>query len=414
MGCASTEVPETETGAAKISVHAETDEQNTESAQTEETEKEVNPDAVLEVLPLVISEDNWTKYRTAYADNKVDDMMYQTIEGEGIFCTVKNNKTDKNSYYIWGYADETRINDWQWQLDLDNYQGDLPTNGSLCSFSGTFVKSASADDYYWLANLSLKTITPVQLNSQYDYDLRVMSPTLAYYQLCNVLGYPDKTVGQSICLYGRVESLNMDGIHTSLQHPTLNNFWSVQFDTQENVPIIDTTIVVSGNVTSSATITNATVKQSAFQFKGEETNVDRVIGSTTLTLPIAPEYYEKDNISRITFTQPYEATIEYFNSPVAVTTSPEEQIKELLGEWEESDVEMLTNVQLNTMGLKNIVVCKKHDEHYEIRAYQDIGNENMLYVNIKYPQTPFSTEEIYSSAQILTLDRIAELSQKII
>lgn len=387
--------------------------EETASTEGKSDGKEVSPDTVLESIPLVVSEEDWQVYSNVYRSGDISKLNYEIKEGTGIFTTIKNNKTGKNSYYVWGYSDEDRTHDWQWELDLENYNGQIPSNGSLIHYSGTFVSSELANDYYWLTNVYLDVKRELVLKTKYDYDTRTMSPTLSYFQLCHVLGYIGQTEGQPICIYGRVSSLNMDGIHTSVQHPYIDDFWNITIDTQINVPKIGSTIVIKGTVGADMMIHNATVKPSSYQFNANENkDMNITIHGITIPLPTSHSYSENGEISTITFNSPYAATINYKMSNVPVGVPQSELENRLTDGWLGCELDMQVDMYKEDLSFSNMVVRRKTDTCYELRAYQDIGESTYLYIEITHDQNPYSFQEVYGCAEILIIDRLNILKTK--
>lgn len=195
-----------------------------------------------------VSSLDYTLYTNIYYNDMASSYVGTKMETTGTFATIRDCFSDRTRYYVWGYLDETKCCDWQWELSLPEGVK-LPENGSLIRVSGTFTADAAALDSYWLTDVNLSLVTP-HAPSKADVDMSVMNGTLARVQLMNMQYYPEAFEGQSVTLYGRVETVN------TLQHPYYDGAWSQPFETTGTVPSIGTMVVVGGTFVGGK-ITNA-------------------------------------------------------------------------------------------------------------------------------------------------------------
>lgn len=157
---------------------------------------------------------------------------------DGTFAVLYDAFNDVTRYYVWGYADNTKCCDWQWEFVLPDGVT-APEPGSYVKVSGTMTKSDSALDGYWLENATLE-VKESFTNAGYKYDMTTMSPTLVRVEIVNMQQYPEKFADATLRLFGRALSTN------SIQHPYYNESWSLHFTETDTVPAIGDYILVEG------------------------------------------------------------------------------------------------------------------------------------------------------------------------
>lgn len=204
-----------------------------------------------EQLLYKVSTLDYTLYMNIYYNDMASNYVGTKMTTTGTFISLKDRFSDRTRYYVWGYLDETKCCDWQWELSLPEGT-ELPENGSLVQVVGTFTADPNALDDYWLTDVKMSTET-VHAPSQVDVDMSVMNGTLERVQLLNMQYFPETFEGQTVKLYGRVETMN------SLQHPYYDGAWSQTFEAKGTVPSIGSTVLVTGTF-SGGTIVDATVE----------------------------------------------------------------------------------------------------------------------------------------------------------
>lgn len=176
---------------------------------------------------------------------------YNGLEFEkvGTFTSIQDEWSGKTRYYVWGYNDQTRCCDYQWEFVPADVNA-LPPAGSYVRVKGTFTytegQQDGALDHYWLTDTELKVFeeyTP----ADYDIDMTTMSATLARVQLFSIQNYPDVFNGKTILIYGRALSVNQ------LQHPYYNESWSLDFKSEGNTPAIGQYLLLGGKVVAEGT-----------------------------------------------------------------------------------------------------------------------------------------------------------------
>lgn len=187
-------------------------------------------------------------YNIFYQDqgNTYDGLEFTKV---GTLARIQDEWSGKMRYYVWGYNDQTRCCDYQWEF-LPEDPDSLPADGSYIQVKGTFTytegQQDGALDHYWLTDTTVKVFeeyTP----AAYDYDLTTMSATLARVQLFSIQNYTEKFAGKTVLIYGRALSVNQ------LQHPYYNESWSLDFKDDAHKPAIGQYLVLGGTVESSDT-----------------------------------------------------------------------------------------------------------------------------------------------------------------
>lgn len=162
----------------------------------------------------------------------------KTFTKDGTFGTIYDAYNDVTRYYVWGYADNTKCCDYQWEFVLPE-GAEAPEPGSYIKVTGTMKSNEAALDGYWLENAEL-TVTEEFTNAGFDLDMTTMSPTLVRVEIINMLQHPDKFKDKRIRLFGRALSEN------TIQHPYYNESWTMHFTETDTVPATGKYILIEG------------------------------------------------------------------------------------------------------------------------------------------------------------------------
>ena len=162
----------------------------------------------------------------------------KTFNKDGTFAILRDAYSDVTRYYVWGYADNTKCCDYQWEIVLPE-GAEIPEPGSYVKVKGTMEKNEAALDGYWLTDITLE-VAEKFTNAGYDMDMTTMSPTLVRVQVINMLQFPDNFKEQTVRIFGRALSVN------SIQHPYYNESWSMHFTETDTVPAIGKYILLEG------------------------------------------------------------------------------------------------------------------------------------------------------------------------
>ena len=192
------------------------------------------------IMPTVINTIEYTLYQNIFYNEKASEYNGKPAEKEGTFATLYDAYNNVTRYYVWGYNDNTKCCDWQWELKLDNTEN-LPVNGSLVTVSGTYETNESALDGLWIIKPDIKVKTKYKGND-YDVDMLSMSNTLERVQITNVLNFPDYFKGKTIGFYGRMKN------DTSVEDAYYDNSWDVAVEGDFEVPAYGTIVIASGKI----------------------------------------------------------------------------------------------------------------------------------------------------------------------
>lgn len=162
----------------------------------------------------------------------------KTFSKDGTFAILKDAYSDVTRYYVWGYADNTKCCDYQWEIVMPDGT-EIPEPGSYVRVTGTMEKNEAALDGYWLKDISLE-VTDSFVNAGFGMDMTTMSPTLVRVQVINMLQFPEKFKDLTVRIFGRALSTN------SIQHPYYNESWSMHFTEADTVPATGKYILLEG------------------------------------------------------------------------------------------------------------------------------------------------------------------------
>lgn len=202
-------------------------------------------------LPQVMDTNEYLLYQNIFFNGMAGDYVDKEVKKTGVFTTIYDAFNDCTRYYVWGYYDNTKCCDWQWELKLDDTSS-LPANGSLVEVTAIMRQADDALDGYWFDGVTITTKQEYQGNGC-DIEMTTMSATLERVQLINMQQFPEVFEGKKVSLYGRIYT------PTSIQHPYYDNAWLQDFSTSDSVPAIGTEAIVCGTFTG-GTISDCSVE----------------------------------------------------------------------------------------------------------------------------------------------------------
>ena len=229
---------------------------NTEEATTGNGEAVTNPsaDALLSdgELNTGMKEKFDQMEYSAYVDLFYNDngASYEgkTFKKDGTFAILKDAYSGVTRYYVWGYADNTKCCDYQWEIVLPEGT-EIPEPGSYVKLQGTMEKNEAALDGYWLKDITLE-VTDSFTNAGFDMDMTTMSPTLVRVQVINILQFPDNFKDIKVRIFGRALSAN------TIQHPYYNESWTMHFSETDEAPAIGKYILLEGTYSNKVVATD--------------------------------------------------------------------------------------------------------------------------------------------------------------
>lgn len=222
--------------------------ENGESVQTtEETQEQVQR---TQTLPTVLNTMEYSLYMNIFYNGTGGDYLGQTIMKEGTFATLYDSFNEVTRYYVWGYNDQTKCCDWQWEF-VPKDPSQLPANGSFVKMVGVFSASEEALDGYWFTDAEVETEI-IYDGPDCDVDLGTMSATLERVQIINMQVFPANYEGMQVRIYGRVAGVD------SIEHPYYDGAWTQSFTSDDEIPAIGKVVTVTGTW-SNGTVTEAVV-----------------------------------------------------------------------------------------------------------------------------------------------------------
>ena len=156
---------------------------------------------------------------------------------DGTFGIIEDAFNNMTRYYVWGYSDKTRCCCYQWEF-VPNDASALPEPGSYIQVKGTFAASADALDSRWIENADV-TVQQAYTPDAGIMDLTLLSPTLVYVQVANMLNRPESFTGRTMRIFGRAYG------PATLQHPYYDGSWQLDF-TSDQQPAAGTYLTLTG------------------------------------------------------------------------------------------------------------------------------------------------------------------------
>ena len=195
---------------------------------------------VSDEMPTVVNTAEYVLYRNIFFNDGKSDYAGQETVKEGTFATLQDAFSNIARYYVWGYNDQTKCCDWQWELKIED-DTDLPTNGSLIRVTGVYEENEAALDKFWIVDPQI-TVEAAFTGRDSEIDMQSMDATLERVQLVNIVRNPDTFEEKTICGYGRVKNESM------LEDPYYNNSWSIDISGQDALPAFGTLVLFTGTV----------------------------------------------------------------------------------------------------------------------------------------------------------------------
>ena len=203
-------------------------------------------------FPYEINALEYTLYTNIFYNDMGGDYVGTKETKTGTFAVIYDRFNEVTRYYVWGYYDETKCCDWQWEF-VPTSTDNLPVPGSLVEVTGTFEADEAALDGYWYQNAEC-TVKEAYEGTGAEVDMTVMSGTLERVQIINMQNFADWFAGKKVAAYGRV------GGATYIVHPYYDGAFEQAVD-GGTMPAVDTYVIVSGEYTADAAITNATIAE---------------------------------------------------------------------------------------------------------------------------------------------------------
>ncbi|MBE6741646.1 MAG: hypothetical protein E7570_04995 [Ruminococcaceae bacterium] len=208
--------------------------------------------AATETMETVLNTAEYTLYQNIFYNDTADDYDGKPANKDGIFTKIHDAYSGVERYYVWGYNDQTKCCDWQWELKIDDASS-LPPCGSRISVQGTYEVNEKGLDGFWIINPKI-TVKSKLAEKDADIDMQSMSNTLERVQVINIVNFPDEFEGKSVCGYGRV----LD--ESTLEDAYYDGSWTIQISGDYELPAFGTLVLVEGIVSGGA-ITDCTISE---------------------------------------------------------------------------------------------------------------------------------------------------------
>lgn len=213
---------------------------NSASATQANSSAQINETINTDKMPTVLNTAEYTLYQNIFFNDQKKDYDGKSATKEGTFATIYDAYNDVTRYYVWGYNDNTKCCDWQWEIKFDNEEN-LPTNGSLVQVKGTYKTDDKALDGLWITSPKI-TVKQAFKTRGFDIDMLSMSNTLERVQTSNISYKTEKFNGKTVCGYGRMKSA------TAIEDAYYDNSWAIEVVTKDKIPAFGTVVEFSGKV----------------------------------------------------------------------------------------------------------------------------------------------------------------------
>ena len=195
-----------------------------------------------ESVVTLIEANEYLLYQNIFFNEQGADFAGKEVTKKGTFAVIEDRYNEVTRYYVWGYYDQTKCCDWQWEF-VPTDKTSLPAPGSMIIVKGVFEYNEDALDKYWIKDAVCETDTEFIGTPEGEIDMTTMSATLERVQLLNIIAYPDFFEGKTAAFYGRMYD------DKSVQHPYYDGSWIFDVTPADpNVPAVGVTVIASGTL----------------------------------------------------------------------------------------------------------------------------------------------------------------------
>ena len=194
----------------------------------------------IDTVPDLLNQAEYLLYENVFYNDYGPQFEGQETTKRGVLGKIRDAFNGVDRYYVWGYLDNTKCCDWQWEIvpkDADS----LPPVGSLVTAKGVFHADEKALDGYWITDAAVTT-EEKYTGPQAELNMQAMSCTLERVQMLNIIYKGEEFAGKSFIAYGRIAAVN------TLEDPYYNGSWQIAFDAAQECPAIGTMVVLRGTV----------------------------------------------------------------------------------------------------------------------------------------------------------------------
>ena len=195
-------------------------------------------------IPVILNQAEYLLYQNIFYNSYGPQYEGQTVTKRGVLAKIRDAFNDRDRYYVWGYLDNTKCCDWQWEF-VPTDKNSLPAPGSLVVVKGVFKADDNALDGYWITGAAVETETAYS-GAQDEINMLAMSCTLERVQILNIQYRSEAFEGKSFSAYGRIAGTN------TLENPYYNGSWQMPFSSGTASPAIGTLVILRGSVRNAA------------------------------------------------------------------------------------------------------------------------------------------------------------------
>ena len=140
------------------------------------------------------------EYDQFYAEENINTPHDESMQTkQGIYTRFFDKLTQKTRHFIWGYTDETKTSDWQWEFTPENEE-ELPFPGSTIEITGVLTEDFEALSGYGFQDVTVRTIKKYTQRAIADIDMNTMSNTIQHLQISNILHYASDYESLVLCV----------------------------------------------------------------------------------------------------------------------------------------------------------------------------------------------------------------------
>ena len=197
-------------------------------------------------VPAILNQAEYLLYQNIFYNGYQANYNGTETEKQGVFAVIHDAFSNVTRYYVWGYLDNTKCCDWQWEFVPKDAKA-LPAPGSIIMVKGTYETSDSALDNFWIKDAEVTTLSRY-VGEEKELNMLTMSDTLERVQIVNILYQADQFEGKEFIAYGRILTTEL------LQDPYYDGSWQIGFTAldAQNIPAIGTTVMLKGKVQAGA------------------------------------------------------------------------------------------------------------------------------------------------------------------
>ncbi len=193
-----------------------------------------------EKVPEILNQAGYLLYQNIFYNGYGTQYEGQEVVKRGVLAKLQDAYSQRNRYYVWGYLDNTKCCDWQWEI-VPMDEKSLPPVGSLVMVKGVFRADDAALDGYWITDASVNEEIRY-IGAQEEINMLAMDVTLERVQMYNILYRSSAFEGKLFTAQGRIAAPGV------LEDPVYNGSWQIPFSSEAACPSIGTLVTLTGRI----------------------------------------------------------------------------------------------------------------------------------------------------------------------